>query len=429
MRKWLWVISIVLILMVPTAAWAEVPLPEDSATEISTLSRGEFAALLVTAADLEGEGEPADILLEQGIMKGVPGKQADLDRPITRVEAAVLLGRSLGLTDGILAPATVDITLPQDHWAYSTYSWLTRLGLVSGDPLTVLTKEEGAALVDNVFKTTEEAIDLLEKIQAQSEPENISSLRVTMDGTMRLIPRSEAEGADEIPALTSSLQMIQEMVLPATIHQSTTVKLQLPDIGDQEIVTESYIVDGKMYQQLPDPETGELHWSRYPDGMVPDLEDIMEKAKQSTQIIPPGLEKSLFYKVLGTTELNGEQVYEIAFYGKIDDIMEFLSATLGSLGDSPLIGEALSGASSIIDSVSFWGLSYVGVDDYLTRESDYGALVTYAKEFQDESIPLEAIEMVMRAKDYTYNDIENIAIPDEVLTAPEITLPQETKQQ
>jgi hypothetical protein len=131
MRKWLWVISIVLILMVPTAAWAEVPLPEDSATEISTLSRGEFAALLVTAADLEGEGEPADILLEQGIMKGVPGKQADLDRPITRVEAAVLLGRSLGLTDGILAPATVDITLPQDHWAYSTYSWLTRLGLVS----------------------------------------------------------------------------------------------------------------------------------------------------------------------------------------------------------------------------------------------------------------------------------------------------------
>ncbi|MGI6129146.1 MAG: hypothetical protein ACOYEO_03500 [bacterium] len=429
MRKWLWVISIVLILMVPTAAWAEVPLPEDSATEISTLSRGEFAALLVTAADLEGEGEPADILLEQGIMKGVPGKQADLDRPITRVEAAVLLGRSLGLTDGILAPATVDITLPQDHWAYSTYSWLTRLGLVSGDPLTVLTKEEGAALVDNVFKTTEEAIDLLEKIQAQSEPENISSLRVTMDGTMRLIPRSEAEGADEIPALTSSLQMIQEMVLPATIHQSTTVKLQLPDIGDQEIVTESYIVDGKMYQQLPDPETGELRWSRYPDGMVPDLEDIMEKAKQSTQIIPPGLEKSLFYKVLGTTELNGEQVYEIAFYGKIDDIMEFLSATLGSLGDSPLIGEALSGASSIIDSVSFWGLSYVGVDDYLTRESDYGALVTYAKEFQDESIPLEAIEMVMRAKDYTYNDIENIAIPDEVLTAPEITLPQETKQQ
>jgi hypothetical protein len=204
--------------------------------------------------------------------------------------------------------------------------------------------------------------------------------------------------------------MIQEMVLPATIHQSTTVKLQLPDIGDQEIVTESYIVDGKMYQQLPDPETGELRWSRYPDGMVPDLEDIMEKAKQSTQIIPPGLEKSLFYKVLGTTELNGEQVYEIAFYGKIDDIMEFLSATLGSLGDSPLIGEALSGASSIIDSVSFWGLSYVGVDDYLTRESDYGALVTYAKEFQDESIPLEAIEMVMRAKDYTYNDIENIAI-------------------
>ena len=43
------------------------------------------------------------------------------------------------------------ITLPAHHWAYNTYAWLSRLGLIAGDPEAVLTYDQGAALVQYAF--------------------------------------------------------------------------------------------------------------------------------------------------------------------------------------------------------------------------------------------------------------------------------------
>ena len=76
MRKCLCVVSLVLILMVSTSALAAVPQPE-TAADAPALTRGEFAAMLVKAAELEGDGEPSEILVQHGIMKGVPGKGDD----------------------------------------------------------------------------------------------------------------------------------------------------------------------------------------------------------------------------------------------------------------------------------------------------------------------------------------------------------------
>jgi hypothetical protein len=423
-RKSLSVISLVLILMVSTSALAAVPQPETIA-DAPALTRGEFAALLVKAAELEGEGEPSDILMQKGIMKGVPGKGDDLARPIQRVEAAALIARTLGLADTTLPPENADIPLPSDHWAYTAYAWLSRLGIVSGDPFAVLSKEEGTSLVEDTFQTAEDVIAILEKSQAQFQAQATTSLRSVMDGTIRIIPRPGLEDDDQkiLESISPKLNLVQEMVLPDKIHQVMTVQMTLPEVGTQEMVTESYIVDGTMYQKLPNPETGELSWVKYPKTMLPDMQQLIEQAQQQTQIIPPGMEKSLFYKLLGTKEIDGEQVYEIAYYGKIDDINAFLSAALSSFGDSQLMGEALSMATSMIDNVSFWGVSYIGVDDYLTRQADYGASVTYAQEFQDEDIPLEKIETFMTIKDYTYNEDIDITLPEEALAAPELELP------
>lgn len=423
MRKCLCVVSLVLILMVSTSALAAVPQPE-TAADAPALTRGEFAAMLVKAAELEGDGEPSEILVQHGIMKGVPGKGDDSLRPISRVEAAALVARTLGLADATFPPDNTDIPLLPDHWAYNAYAWLARLGIVSGDPFAVLSEEEGTSLVENTFQTTEDVIAILQKSQAQLQAKETTSFRTVMDGQIRITPRPGVEGADQIPSIAPKLHLVQEMILPNKIHQVMTVQMTLPEIGAQEMVTESYIVDGTMYQKLPDPETGELSWVKYPQAMLPDMQQLMEQAQQQTQIIPPGMEKSLFYKLLGTKEIDGEQVYEIACYGKIDDINEFLSAAMSNFGDSELLGEAMGAASSMIDNLSFWGVTYVGVDDYLTRQANYGASVTYAKEFQDEAIPLEKIEMLLTIKEYTYDENIDITLPEEVLSAPELELPE-----
>ena len=218
--------------------------------------------------------------------------------------------------------------------------------------------------------------------------------------------------------------MIQEMVLPNKIHQITTIELTLPELGAQKMVMESYLVDGKMYQQMPDPETGKLRWFKYPEGMMPDMQKLIEQAQQQTQVIPPGLEETLFYKLLGTQERNGEQVYEIAYYGRVDDMAEFMSTTLGSLGEGEFLGEAFGATSSIIDSISFWGITYVGADDYLTRQANFGALVTYAAEFQGQPMPLQAVEILMTTDEYSYGKDIDVTVPEEVLAAPELEIPE-----
>lgn len=431
-RKRLFLFSLVLLLIVSSSAWAAVPQEEAIAnTSTSTVGelpilRGEFAALLVKTVELEGEGEPTDILIQHGIMKGVPGKKADADRPIQRVEAATLVGRALGLTDSVIPPADTDISLPADHWAYGSYAWLTRLGLVAGDPTAVLSQNEGAALVKNAFQpTTEEVLAILQESQTRSKSEEAARVRVALNGKVRLLPRPGVEGAEEIPSfLAPELHMIQEMVLPNKIHQITTIELTLPELGAQKMVMESYLVDGKMYQQMPDPETGKLRWFKYPEGMMPDMQKLIEQAQQQTQVIPPGLEETLFYKLLGTQERNGEQVYEIAYYGRVDDMAEFMSTTLGSLGEGELLGEAFGATSSIIDSISFWGITYVGADDYLTRQANFGALVTYAAEFQGQPMPLQAVEILMTTDEYSYGKDIDVTVPEEVLAAPELEIPE-----
>ncbi|HKM39137.1 MAG TPA: DUF6612 family protein [bacterium] len=422
LRRWS-ITLLALLLLVSSAAFAAEPMAEN--TVETALLRGDFAALLVEAAGLEGEGSPADVLIQHGIMNGVPGKNADAGRPIKRVEAAALLGRTIGISDGVMPPPDADITLPPSHWAYGSYAWLTRLGLVAGDPEAVLSPDEGAWLVKYAFEpTTEDVLAILEQSQQQSLAEEASRLQVALDGKIQLIPRPGVEGAEEIQSsLTPELHVLQTMVLPDKIHQLTTMKIGLAGLDAEEIVSESYIVAGGMYQQLPDPETGETRWYKYPAEMMPDMEQLIEQAQQQAQVIPAGLEKTTFYKLLGTKECNGKQVYELSFYSRIDDIPDFLSKALSNFGGDELLTEALSAAGNMVDTLSIWGLSSINVDDHLPHQTTIGMTLTLAEEFLGEAIPLQAIEFLLTSGEYRYGEEIEIVVPGEVLAAPEYEFP------
>jgi len=75
--------------------------------------------------------------------------------------------------------------------------------------------------------------------------------------------------------------------------------------------------------------------------LLPDLEGLLEQA-QRLEALPAGLEKYMHYHLLGTTELDGEEVYVISFYGLIDDYASFLNVALGQLGGMGDIGQALA---------------------------------------------------------------------------------------
>jgi hypothetical protein len=406
------VASLILVLVLTSGVGAEPS---------QLLTRGEFAAQLVEAAGLEGEGEPAELLVAAGIMKGAPGGELNLAQPITRIEAVALVARTLGMPDDVMPASGVEVPLAPSHWGHSLYTWFIRLGLESGDPTAVLTPAEGAALLERSFTTPDDVLTLLER--SQEVTKDLTAMSTTVSGSMKLTSRPGVDEAEEIQALTTTMRVQQDLVLPDRLHQVTEMKMEIPGLGTQEFITEAYMVDGKMYQQIPNPETGELAWFRYPEGEMPDLSSLIEQAQQQSSVIPPGLENDLFYRLLGTKEIAGEAVYEIAFWGRIDDLNKFMAAVMGQYGDMASLTESMAKASEMIDTMSFWGISYVGVEDYLTRCGEYNTVVRYSDQFQGEEMPIESMQMFMLMEDYKYGDDIKVEVPEEVLSAPELPFP------
>lgn len=384
------------------------------------LTRGEFAQMLVEASAMGEASQGAELLAQKGIMKGTPGLGLELERPITRVEAVALVGRTLGLADDVAPPQGVRGSLHAGHWGYNLYAWLSREGLVSGDPAATLSEEEGAHFLSQVFTTGEDVLAILKESKARTE--KIKAMRTTMSGSMKLIPRAGVEGAEKISALTPTMHIAQEAVLPDRIHQTSTVKITLPGGQEEEITMEMYLADGQMYQKVPDPKTGEARWFRYPKDFLPDFTQLLKQAQQRAEVIPPGMEDYLHYKLLGTAEIGGEKVYEVAFYGRVDDWQKFLSAAFGQFAGAEEMQKSLGAGTDMIDSLSFWGLSYIGTDDYLTKKADYSVIITYVPELQGEKVPLQALQFTMRADEYSYDPNIKVEVPEEALKAPVLEL-------
>jgi len=60
------------------------------------------------------------------------------------------------------------------------------------------------------------------------------------------------------------MTITQELLPPHKLHQVTSIALDMPELGREEMTSETYLLDGKMYMGTTDPETGQLQWFRFP---------------------------------------------------------------------------------------------------------------------------------------------------------------------
>lgn len=419
--------------------------------DLAELSRGAFAALLVEAAQVPPVAEqvalPADVdadawyaagvatLYQNGILRGYPDGTVGAGNPVTRQEAVALVSRVLGLPEGAAAAGEVP-GLAESSWAYVPYSWLFTWGLVSGDdPAAKMTVGEAAKFLAQVFGSDPEAEAIIEKAyQVQQE---IKGLSFTGDMALTMRPRA---GLPDMPPGLKEIKMTgnitSEIILPATLHQSMKMELGLPSelLGPEApsvppLEMEQYLVDGVMYQKMPDPTTGEVKWVRVPEEAMPDMEALMQEIWENEfyqQAVPEELRPYLHYRLLGTTELNGRQVYKIVSYGRIDDLAAFMQAALPENMQEMLLDpqsqEGLGNINDLIQMMSFWSVSYVGVDDYLTYGEEFQAVVGFGEEVMGEAFPIDVMEMQMSAHDYRYGDDIVVELPPEALEAEELPL-------
>ncbi len=415
------------------------------------ISRGDFGAMLAKAANLPPASGQVDLgtdvdlqswfapalaaLKERGIMAGYPDGTLRPGQPVTGAEAVVMVARTLGLFSTGSQPEAGP--LRPDHWASSLYNWLVNQGLISArsNPEGTLTVGEAADFLARVFGSDPRAVDIVEKSgRAQA---NAKAVRFKVHIDMVMQPR--AGMADQVPILSGSGEMSMEVVFPATIHQVARWRFaatggpaaaggQLP-----ELEMEQYLVDGKMYMKMTDPATGKAEWMRLPESALPDLEALMKESLEASKLgggrIPEELKPYFHYQLVGATEKDGRKVFEVGYYGRIDDLAAFFKLAVpeslrGTL-DGLQFERSLDEAGKLVKSISYWSRDYISADDYLPCGGELRTVLSFADRFQGEVVPFKLIEMRMRVEDCAYGDQIKIELPPEALQAREMPQPQE----
>ena len=147
-------------------------------------------------------------------------------------------------------------------------------------------------------------------------------------------------------------------------------------------------------------------------------------AENAAAVTPSGLEDYLYYRLLGTAEMNGEEVYEIVTYGRVDDFTKFMEAVAGQLGSNQQLQGLLEMGVSAIKSMSFWGIQYIGVQDNMPKSADIYFIINFADELSGMPNPIEALQMKMKIEELSLNEDLEIVLPDEARDATLMELPE-----
>lgn len=407
-------------------------LPE-SIESNAALSRGAFAAMLAYAAGISpakdiNPGElPQDLeadawysaqimaLYKRNILKGYPDKKIYPENPITGIEVIALIARTLGVLE--FSPAR-DVSLDgiqKNHWGYTLYSWLEKEGLGFGieDVTKPIKPDEAARILVYVFGTDKEAKAIVDEANARNK--DVNSMRAK--GTMSMNMNMATSDGSILPVNTDATfnsEISKDMIL----HQ--TMEASVPNIassGDaQKVVIEEYMDKDYIYL-LTDGQDGQKKWMKMknPVPMAFDKQFISQQ-----QEMMKGFEGMVHYRLLGKETLDGREVYKMAVYSRIDDMVKLFDM-LGSIGEQKK--QTLGAANNIIKSIYMSGVMYMGVEDKLVYKAEIAAMISMDTEKQKGSpVVISSMEMEASYDYYDYNADISVKIPDEAKNAEEINL-------
>lgn len=403
-------------------------LPEKSGSE---LTRAEFGAMLVEAANLELSTKevqmPTDLqtdswyasyiktLIATDILRGFADGSIKPEKAISQSEAVVMIARTLGIPEITSVPGmTVNTTLANGHWAYNTYNWMVSEGLVEKvNSNEILTPETGAELLVRVFGTEDQCQEINEKIESANA--SITSLRMTGNIDMQMNAQNVNENNNMPSNMQTSVSMQSEIVMDKGLH--IIMETSVPVNNEtKEFVIEQYMTDAGIFINMPDPATNESTWKKIPNDMFPNLMDLI---KQQSNPFPEEIKKMFYFRYLGEEKLGEKEVIKLAFYGEIKDMAKIM-ASLGQLNSQ--LQQTISQTGGLLKSITYLGKMYIDKETYLPLQVKNFSVVEYAEQYQGKPFPIKSI---LANYDFTYSDFNaelDIILPEEAQNAEELDL-------
>ncbi|WP_031515771.1 S-layer homology domain-containing protein [Desulfofalx alkaliphila] len=436
----LFIIACMLSMAGPLAAAAEELTPGDLMALLpqgepsDQLTRAEYAVMLSNAAGFSAMearspgnntadawyAEDLNKLLSYGIIQGYTDGTVRPDQTISRVEAVVMLSRVLGLpllpADNIKVPG-----LEKHPWAAGPYTWCVKEGFLSqtANPSGIITRQEGDRLLVGAFATNNRGREINQKSQQMIK--DAATMRIS--GKMNMIMELMPEMAQQVAGSKNnylSFDTLMDTKFNSNQGLYQSISTSMPQLGDLTIPainTEQYYNHEGMYMRIFDAATGQSEWIKYPSDMVPDFSTVN---RNRNPIVSAELDEIFYYRVLDDVRIKGKDCYQVAFYGRINNFSQLMKMLAQDLPEV-FNNELFRANQSLVDSMSFMGVSAIDKESYLPVRVNTQALITYNQKLLGEKLPFRALRTNYEFNYSDFNEPINIKLPEEVLEAKELT--------
>ena len=195
----------------------------------------------------------------------------------------------------------------------------------------------------------------------------------------------------------------------------------LPSNAYSLLEMEQYLVDGVLYQKMPD-ENNNASWVRMSSTDTPDISKIIQTIKDaqiSQLLLPDEIHKSAIVK-LEDAVVNGTNGHKITYDGQITNVSVLLDQiavfSLPASMDSSEFQFVLDIIKQSVKSISLSEVFYVG-DDNLIYGSQLSINIDWKDASNADDIPVKSIVITVSTDNYKYQDI-SIVLPSEAQDAP-----------
>lgn len=380
--------------------------------QADALTRGDFAVMLVEAAQIKSEtgidelpGDvPADswfagalgALWQEGIICGYPNGTLRPEQGITCLEGVILTARAMGLPNEISGPGPEYYTgdIP---YGFNQYAFFQRQGLLppAEQPMAFMQPETAAEWLTEVFSSDSRAKNLLDKSrQALAHKDAIG---INGDTSIKFYSRPGLPTTAELDQLTIKAKIVNQLRLPGQMYQKLNLELE----GRLTMQIEQTVDNSNLYRRVIDTagETG--GWQKLT--IIPDVSLLMRQ--QQYLGLPVSIYPYMQYHYLGESKIDGQEIIAISFYARANKtgaVAEILPPVVGING----LEDYINLPEEPIRSISYWGILYLEQDNYLPVKSDFNLVFTFTDTYREQPAPMAAIEMRYRVDNYIYDNIK-----------------------
>jgi hypothetical protein len=354
-------------------------------------------------SDVSTESPYADavrVMRERQILQGYSDGTFRLNQPVSRTEAAFILGRFLGLSD-----SQASSKLQADF------------GVDFGNEEGLNSSIAGAVIKQALANDSDIGTWLADDSTTKTE---LKTFRAHMDMKMNINFKPDAGyNTDSIQTEASS-----DIAYNAEqgIHQSVTTTAPGSDTLTRTVKMEQYTLSQGTFMSTPNGSNTGFVWLDMSKHTPFTFDQLMALQKKSIEMNKSLVTPYFFYKDLGSSEEAGKKQRKISIHGKLTNSADIMKTLGGIGGNQDMFKDILNSPAIAGMSVS---LSTVLTLDEQTRlpirmNSDY--IIAYG---EDPKNPIDHLDISMSIIYKDPNQPVDIVLPEEAKQAKPFPMPAE----